>query len=373
MRLLGFIVLISFAIVCSAQEYEAEKAALDKTPISELWAKFKTDFSKQYADESDEAEHFRHFANNVEKSRRLNAQHKSTLFGINKFSDAAMPRVSKSNVAEGLALMNKEVNEMSLKNLKSGNLKSSFFENPRTKVKDQGNCGGCYAFSSVAAIESMRMSDGKYVELSEQSILDCCNFGCHGCEGGSNYHSMRHVSAFGLPKESDYGFTGDKKSCHWGKKKDVVVDTIEILTSISDAMDHIQTHGPVLASIYSGFDLAFYTGGILGSDPVTSCDGEPDHSVAIIGFNTSSSTPYWVIKNSWGEDWGMGGYANIAMYADICHIEKYSFVGVTVSDYHVPYLGVTMFVLTLCFCIASTVLSVRAWKRRPQGKNYINE
>jgi cathepsin L len=189
-----------------------------------------------------------------------------------------------------------------------------------TNVKDQQQCGSCWAFSAIGAIEGQHANaTGKLVSLSEQDLVDCSyNFGNEGCGGGWPEAAMRYViKQGGVDTESSYPYKAADETCTYSNTTigSTVVGTVNVTTGDMNALYHAITHiGPISVAIDAEADFQFYSSGIFTS---TSCSNEYlDHAVLAVGFGiTETNKSYIIVKNSWSTDWGMNGY--IYMSADI--------------------------------------------------------
>jgi len=187
-----------------------------------------------------------------------------------------------------------------------------------TPVKDQGQCGSCWAFSATETIESYwALAGNTLVGLSEEQIVDCdTNDG--GCNGGNTQTAYQYVySAGGMDTESAYPYNGGGSSCNFDASG--VVAKIQNQGSSIDGEDGIysqtSTAGPVSVCVAAS-TWQNYQGGIL-----TSCDTQVDHCVQLTGYyNYGQSNAYWNVRNSWGADWGESGYIWVAIGQDLCQI-----------------------------------------------------
>ncbi|CAG9531391.1 unnamed protein product [Cercopithifilaria johnstoni] len=195
-----------------------------------------------------------------------------------------------------------------------------------TPIRAQGECGSCYAFSAIGALEAYhKKKTGKLIDLSPQNIIDCTRvYGNRGCSGGYPISVFRYAKRFRIAAESKYPYVfGAGKNCKWGKKK-AVATTVKGFFVIESgdelALKHaIAKHGPVTAGIsgsQSGFKL--YKSGIYADK---NC-GRSSHAVLIVGYGSHKTLgDYWIIKNSWGTNWGINGYAYVARNkGNMCHI-----------------------------------------------------
>ncbi len=202
-----------------------------------------------------------------------------------------------------------------------------------TPVKSQGSCGSCWAFAAVAALEG---SINAYfnnpdldVDLSEQDLVSCCSAG--DCGGG--YCKPVFTSYFmnpGITLESCFPYTATNNNC--GNKcsgwEDIVWKTTSYVNvelnpyfNIQANVDAIKQalieYGPVKVSMFVYSDFYSYSGGIY---EYTTGSFEGGHAVTIVGFGTYNDSDYWIVKNSWGEDWGEDGYFRI--YTHECGIDR---------------------------------------------------
>ncbi|KAJ8719193.1 hypothetical protein PYW07_016749 [Mythimna separata] len=204
-------------------------------------------------------------------------------------------------------------------------------------VKNQGQCGASWAFSVVANIESQLMIHKKQTEtLSEQFLIDC-DEAQQGCNSGSILATFGHVVASfgGVLRDKDYyPYVEEPGQCRWKHDTQenlqkhptpVPVTGFQKVPSDEEVMaQFVYERGPLSAAINSA-SMKRYKGDI-DEPTVENCNpDELDHAVLIVGYNvyvseTGKETPYWIIKNSWGEDWGDKGYYYLASGRNACGI-----------------------------------------------------
>ncbi|MCD7446197.1 hypothetical protein HAX54_045254 [Datura stramonium] len=182
-----------------------------------------------------------------------------------------------------------------------------------TEVKDQGQCGACWAFSACGAMEGINaIAAGELISLSEQELINCDNSYNNGCEGGLMDPAFEWViNNGGIDSAADYPYTAYSQGfCNYKKACD---DQFHIKCSTGGKclLCAVAQQPSVSVGIDgSSPDFQLYRGGIYDGE----CSSDPDnlsHAVLIVGYGSDGYDDYWIIKNSWGTYWGMEGYGYI--------------------------------------------------------------
>ena len=182
-----------------------------------------------------------------------------------------------------------------------------------TQVKNQGRCGSCWSFSATGSLEGQHaLKTGRLVSLSEQNLMDCSrSYGNHGCQGGLMDAAFRYIAAnHGIDTESSYPYEAHNGICRFKTRNIGATATghRDISRGDENALrSAVSSVGPISVAIdASKRSFQMYHSGVYNEYSCSST--RLDHGVLVVGYGTYESQDYWLVKNSWGANWGMQGY-----------------------------------------------------------------
>jgi len=186
-----------------------------------------------------------------------------------------------------------------------------------TGVKDQGQCGSCWAFGTIGMVEGTNfIVNSTLTSLSEQDLVDCAKnnnkWPNDGCNGGRSDWASAYIEAKGIDTEANYTYKAKDGSCKQSGEPAMFLASWATLTKSEDVLkDAVYNLGPVAVSIDVTNSFANYKSGVFQDSGCKNGEMDLDHCVLVVGYGTDSGKDYWIVKNSWGASWGAKGYINM--------------------------------------------------------------
>ncbi|KAJ9183741.1 hypothetical protein P3X46_007553 [Hevea brasiliensis] len=290
------------------------------------FARFAHRYGKSYETEEEMKLRFAIFSENLDLIRSINKKGLPYALAINDFADWTWQEFQKHRLgaAQNCSATTK------------GNHKLTDAVVPETKdwreegivspVKNQGHCGSCWTFSTTGALEAAyHQAFGKGISLSEQQLVDCAGaFNNFGCNGGLPSQAFQYIKYNGgLETEEAYPYTGKDDTCKFSSENVGVrvLDSVNITLGAEDELKHaVAFVRPVSVAfeVVSGF--RFYKDGVYTSDTCGKTPMDVNHAVLAVGYGVENGVPYWLIKNSWGDDWGDNGYFKMEFGKNMCGV-----------------------------------------------------
>ncbi|XP_074650452.1 cathepsin O-like [Tubulanus polymorphus] len=335
--------LLLFAVIFTfAASHSLRIPMTTETKNEKLFEEFIVKYGKSYRPGSDEYKRrFNIFQDNLVRQAKLNAtanSNGSAYYGVTQFSDLT-PEEFKAKylninggppIQTAIVYSSKSSNVLRFKpsviDYKKLNIPQKWDWREKkvvTPVKNQLHCGACWAFSSVENIETMHaIKTGTLSDLSTQQMIDCAGNGNYGCSGGDICMALSWLQTtkmklvtenkYPLTNKSNYckmfptGYTGipiNSSTCHT-----FVNQEDEMLRLIAE-------HGPLTISV-DAVTWNDYLGGIIQYH----CSTFNNHAVVIVGYDLTGDIPYYIVRNSWGNAFGINGYLHIKVGMNVCGV-----------------------------------------------------
>ncbi|XP_044618033.2 cathepsin W isoform X1 [Equus asinus] len=352
--------LLALLVAGLAEGFNGSPGGQDPGPrpleLKEVFMLFQIQYNRSYSSPAEYAHRLDIFARNLAQAQRLQKDDLGTAeFGLSPFSDLTEEEFGQlyghRRAAAGAPHVGRKVESEEWEKTvpqtcdwrKAAGVISSVKNQPHPLTQEMCNC--CWAMAAAGNIEALwAITYRQSVEVSVQQLLDCDRCG-NGCKGGFVWDAFLTVlNNSGLASEKDYPFRGDAKPHRCQAKKPKVAwiqDFIRLPEDEQKIAEYLATHGPITVTINMKL-LQQYQKGVIKATPTT-CDPQHlDHSVLLVGFGggksvegrrpgavSSQSRPrrsssYWILKNSWGANWGEEGYFRLHRGSNTCGITKYA-------------------------------------------------
>ena len=293
------------------------------------YLRYIAEFGKNHIDIADFNARLVNFAANHNFIEQHNASGANWIAGHNQFSDmhhveykAMLGYVRGEQDVRNAVMLDTSANADSVNWVEAGAV---------TAVKDQGQCGSCWTFSTTGSLEGAHfLATGELLSFSESQLVDCAGlrYGNMGCNGGLQDNAYKYYEAgYDAMLESAYPYVAKKGSCQYDATNATNV-TVSAYTHVAvddyQQMKAAMNIAPLAVAIEADQRVfQTYKSGVLDSDK---CGTTLDHAVLAVGYGTDSASglDYWLVKNSWNTTWGDNGYIKLAMNsgAGICGVQS---------------------------------------------------
>jgi len=306
----SILLLLSLSLLVSCTHYERPEGITHH----EAFAQYNQFWNKTYATTHERHQRYRNFVLASAKIAAANLNSPSATFGYTKFADyspaefkqllgfrSAEP-VDTAPAVERVAAPGGAINWVAA--------------GKTTPIKNQGQCGSCWAFSATEESESANLIAGIGIPLgSPQEIVDCDHADA-GCGGGNPREALGWVQGNGLDSEACYPYTGQNGNCY-SSRCAPAIHINQVIPIAGNENSMYSALGSMPLSICCDAEpWQYYTGGILHA---AQCGYTIDHAIQLVGYSPQDGG-FWIVRNSWGADWGESGYIYLAFGENTCGI-----------------------------------------------------
>jgi C1A family cysteine protease len=294
------------------------------TPEEKLFINHVQRYNKKYEGADSFFKRFHIFKDNLAYIQAENTKNHSYTLGLNEFAD--MTKQEFFSTHTGLMQRPQGVKKAPVFSAPANFAPTADVDWRKngavTPVKNQGQCGSCWAFSTTGALEgAFQIKEKTLPNLSEQQLVDCAgDSGNMGCNGGLMDYAFTWLQDNGACTQTEYPYKGYDQDCqkqcqsHYKTK-----GYTDVQSGSEAALTAAVTKAPTSVAIEADQSaFQFYSGGIF----TAACGQQLDHGVTAVGFVTSGSQPYWIVKNSWGTSWGEQGYIRMVRGKNQCGINN---------------------------------------------------
>jgi len=281
------------------------------------WNDFQDMTGNNYLTQAEHDDRYEIFKDNIDIINRHNSQGLSWWLGVTPFADLTAQEF-KDQIVGGCTMTDDRPRKETILDASDNPDRIDWVEQGKvTPVKNQGQCGSCWAFSTTGAVEARyAIKTGQLNSLSEQELVDCAgDEGNNGCRGGLMDYGFEYVqqeSGLCLENEFPYDAKTETMKCEQKRSQCTHYDPIEGYTDVqkysTEQLEAALKDGPVSIAIeadQTAFQL--YKGGVLKGR----CGHKLDHGVLAVGYDNTGTDHFWKVKNSWGPSWGEQGYIRL--------------------------------------------------------------
>jgi cathepsin L len=288
------------------------------------FANYIKDFNKVYKDESEHLQRELIFNENVKIINLINSTSKTGKAGLNHLTDRTKAELEAIRGYNSKLIKSKSVTFLETPDINVTDLPKSVDYRDKgviNPVKDQGHCGSCWAFSTIANVEAhLALNTGKLLNLSEQQLVSCVQNPNHcggsgGCDGAIEQLGFNYIKENGIALNESYPYQAETLTCNTelASKKVAIVDGYVQLTKNSNSalLHTLANVGPVSVGV-DATNFHLYESGVWSN-----CGSTINHGVLVVGYGVDPKEgAYWLVRNSWGPHFGENGYIRIARDLD---------------------------------------------------------
>ncbi|KAI5661124.1 hypothetical protein M9H77_20447 [Catharanthus roseus] len=322
---------ISVTIINNEEKLEPQTNWRSHDEVMGLYESWLVEHGKTYDSIGEKSKRFEIFKDNLRYIDDQNSIANSTYkLGLNKFADLTLDEYLSMYLGTRPAAVESEerISDQYLPSA-TDTLPISFDWRQKgavTPVRNQGRCGSCWAFSTVASVEAINaIVTDDLVSLSEQELVDCDSSN-KGCNGGNMERAFNYVIRNGgIDTKENYPYKAHKGTCDPNRVTVVGINGYKRVPANNErALQNAVVHQVVSVGIdASSRTFQLYKSGVYTGD----CGKSINHAVNAVGYGVENGVEYWIVRNSWGTNWGENGYIrmqrNVRDTAGLCGIAQW--------------------------------------------------
>lgn len=302
----------------------AVAVAMAGTHATDAFSSFKAKYHKRYADGASESAARAAFDANLVRIELLSRANPHAKFGITRFADLTQEQFRRqvTGTYKKPSAASPSSRLQAPTNVAIPAVLDWVTKGAVTPVQDQGQCGSDWAFSAVGNIEGVNfVQNNVLTPLSVEELLDC-DTNDNGCNGGfmtSAFEWLLQKQGGNIMTDSSWPYMNGASNCTYvGKTVGATLTSYQSLAqSEATLTTFTATYGPIAVAV-DATSWQLYESGVL-----TDCTYQSlDHGVLVVGYNNDANPPYWILKNTWGTEWGMNGYIYVEKGVNACGIKE---------------------------------------------------